>query len=93
MKKLAFLFTIVSLLVFVGCSSVSPLCATSNELGVKVGESTAGFLFGAIPMFGADAGIQKAARNAGISKISTVDVKTTTYFGWWTSVTTIVTGE
>lgn len=93
MKKLAFVLALVSLLVFAACTTVQPVCATSNEVGSKVGEASGGFLFSAIPMGGADSSIQTAAKNGGITKISTVDQKVTTYLGFWTTITTIVTGE
>lgn len=91
MKKFC-LAIVASLILFASCSSVAPLCATGNALGSKVGESTATFLFGVLPMGESDAGIQAAARKGGISTISTVDVKTT--IGIFTvKYTTIVTGE
>jgi hypothetical protein len=40
-----------------------------------------------------DASIQTAAKNAGISKISTVDLKTTNMLGIIVTYTTVVTGE
>jgi len=43
--------------------------------------------------FGADASIQKAAQNGGITKISTVDIKHTSILGIVVSYETIVTGE
>lgn len=91
MKKLA-LAIVAALILFASCSSVAPVCATGNTLGSKVGESTATFLFGVLPMGDSDAGIQAAARKGGISSISTVDMKTT--IGIFTvKYTTIVTGD
>ena len=91
MKKLG-LALLTATMLFVGCSSVEPVCATSNKLGTKVGESTATYLFGYLPLGGADASIQTAARKAGITMISTVDEKVT--IGFFTlKKTTIVTGE
>lgn len=53
MKKIALLLAlIVSASAFIGCTSVAPVCATSNELGEKVGTNTAGYLFGIIPITG-----------------------------------------
>lgn len=91
MKKLG-LALLTATTLFVGCSSVQPICATSNRLGSKVGEATATYLFGYLPLGGADASIQTAARNSGITMISTVDQKVTLGF-FTTNVTTIVTGE
>lgn len=79
-------------LLLASCSSVTPLCATSNPVGKKVGEATGTYLFGILPLGGADSSIQSAAKNGGISKISTVDVKRSE--GIFTiKITTIVTGE
>ena len=91
MKKLG-LALLTATMLFVGCSSVQPVCATSNKLGTKVGESTATYLFGYLPLGGADASIQTAARKAGITMISTVDEKVTIRFFTFNN-TTIVTGE
>ena len=73
------------------CSVTTPVTATSNEVGQKVGTSQAFGLGGAI-WFDGDASIQTAAQNAGISKISTVDVKQTMILGI-VFYETIVTGE
>lgn len=82
-------------LVGIGCASIRPFTATSNPVGKKVGVAHASHLLFypfAIPLDENDTGIQKAAQNAGITKISTVDVK---FFWWvigWTEYT-IVTGD
>lgn len=74
------------------CSLTLPVNATSNNVGNKVGTAKAtGFLH--ILFFNADASIQSAAKNGGITKISTVDVKHTNILGLLTSYETIVTGE
>ncbi|MBQ1833716.1 MAG: hypothetical protein II114_08105 [Treponema sp.] len=95
MKKVFKLLPIVlTAVVLAGCTSIGPVCATSNEVGSKVGTSTAGYLFGFIPIpFTGDHSIQRAARESGITKISTVDEKTFNYFGVWVGKQTIVTGE
>lgn len=83
---------VLSTLLFASCSSVTPVCATSNALGSKVGESTGTYLFGTIPLAGADSSISTAAKMGGITKISTVDEKVK--FGFFTvKKTTIVTGD
>ena len=64
---------------------------TSNELGNKVGESSATNLFGLLAT--GDASIQKAATKAGISEISHVDSKTTNFLGLFTKFTTLVYGK
>ncbi len=74
------------------CSITLPVAATSNPVGSKVGTAKAsGFLN--ILYFGADAGIKTAAKNGGITKISTVDVKYSSVLNLLTSWETTVTGE
>jgi hypothetical protein len=74
------------------CSLTLPVAATSNPVGSKVGTAKGtGFL--GILFFGADASIKSAAKNGGISKISTVDVKMSNILNLIVSYETIVTGE
>jgi hypothetical protein len=77
--------------IFSSCSTIHPLNATSNPLGNKVGSSEATSVFGIC--FDGDASIRTAAKNGGITKISTVDVKKTNVLFVVTTVRTIVTGE
>lgn len=75
-----------------GCSIILPVNATSNPVGSRVGTSTAtGFL--GIIFFDADASIRTAAKNGGITKISTVDIKHTNVLNIIVTYETIVTGE
>ena len=91
MKKFTLALIAAAVLLLASCTSIGPVCATSNTLGSKVGEATGTYLFGILPM-GADYSIQTAARKAGITKISTVDLKT--YYGIFVNkYTVIVTGE
>ncbi len=94
MKKALVVLALVFAFVLVGCmTTVEPFAVTSNELGSKVGEASAKFLFGSLPLsFNMDLGIQKAAQNGGITKISTVDVKAKQGF-LVTTISTVVTGE
>jgi uncharacterized protein YdbL (DUF1318 family) len=74
------------------CSLTMPAAATSNPIGSKVGTATAtGFL--GILFFNADASIRTAAKNGGITKVSTVDVKMSNILGIIITYETIVTGE
>lgn len=74
------------------CAITLPVNATSNPIGSKVGTAQAtgylGYLF-----FDQDASIQTAAKNGGITKISTVDIKQTNTLGIIVGYETIVTGE
>ena len=91
MKKLG-LAIVASLFLFASCSTITPVCATSNKLGSKVGEATATYLFGYLPLGNSDMSIQTAAKKGGITLISTVDSKVTIGL-ITTKYTTIVTGE
>jgi hypothetical protein len=74
------------------CSWTVPIGATSNPLGSKRGEASGtGFLN--ILKFGIDASVATAAKNGGITKISTVDYKTSDILGIVQTYTCIVTGE
>jgi hypothetical protein len=94
MKKL------ISLLVFalicfltVGCATVTiPVVATTNPVGSKVGQSSGKIWLG---VFGsADAGIQAAAKNGGITNISTVDLTSKLgILALWVEYEATVTGE
>jgi len=74
------------------CSLTLPVNATSNPVGQKVGSATATGFFGCL-FFGADASIRTAAKNGGITKISTVDIKQGNVLGIIVTYETIVTGE
>lgn len=91
MKKFA-LALVASLILFASCSTITPVCATSNQVGSKVGEATATYLFGCIPLGNSDMSIKTAAKKGGISLISTVDWKVTVGI-FTTRYTTVITGE
>ena len=90
MKK-ALLCLSVALLLS-SCALTLPVNATSNQVGSKVGMSKAtGYLN--ILWFDQDASIQKAAKQGGITKISTVDLKQTDLLGIIQTYECIVTGN
>lgn len=98
MKKLTTLIAAAALtLGLAACTSISPVNATSNPVGSKVGEAETMYLFRSLtikPKFlYRDYSIQTAAKNGGISKISTVDVLNKNILGIIGWTTTIVTGE
>ncbi|PWH82258.1 TRL-like family protein [Brumimicrobium oceani] len=74
------------------CSLTMPVNATSNTIGDKVGTATATGYLGVL-FFNADASIQTAAKNGGITEISTVDIKSTSILGLIVTHETIVTGK
>ena len=65
--------------------------ATSNPVGTKVGESSSIGVLGLVAV--GDASIQNAAKQAGITKVSHVDVKKTSVLGLFASYKTLVYGE
>lgn len=79
-------------LMFTACSITLPQNATSNTVGSKVGTAKGTIILGVFA-FDEDASIRSAAKNGGISKISTVDVKYGNILGLIRTVETIVTGE
>ena len=92
-KKIKFLVLSFMLVGFLSsCSLTMPVNATSNPVGSKVGTAKAQGWFGVL-FFDADASIMRAAKNGGITKISTVDIKTFSVFEVYTTYETIVTGE
>lgn len=91
MKKFFLSILVISLLT--SCSVTVPVAATSNPVGSKVGISRTTQILGFHPD-GGDVGIRKAAKNGGISKVSTVDFKHSLVFLWIVQTyETIVTGE
>jgi len=89
-KKFFALLAIVAMMT--SCALTLPVNATSNAVGNKVGTAKAtGFL--GVLFFNQDASIKTAAKNGGISKISTVDIKHTSILGLVVTYETIVTGE
>lgn len=82
------------------CSTTVPVAATNNPIGSKEGTSTTNCVFGMAGPGLLSSGIvtnkkysiADAAKQGGISKIATVDIKTTSYI-FFTKATIIVTGE
>ena len=93
MKKLVKpLMTVVVAAALSSCSLTLPVTATSNPVGSKVGKASGTCYLGVLCL-GADASIQTAAKNGGIKKISTVDIKTNNVLNLIVTYETIVTGE
>lgn len=93
MRKVKTIFALLAVVAMMSsCSLTLPVTATSNPVGNKVGTATAtGFL--GILFFNADASIRTAAKNGGITKISTVDIKKGNVLNLIVTYETIVTGE
>lgn len=71
--------------------TTTPSAVTGNKLGSKVGVGTNTGILGLVA-FG-DAGINTAAKSAGITRISHVDVKTMSILGIFTTQKYYVYGE
>ena len=86
-------FIFVTLFLLSSCEITRPICATSNPIGNKKGKSTAIGILMFPPFAGSgNAGIERAAKDGNITKISTVDYQYQWFllFQKWTC---IVTGE
>jgi len=93
MRKLKTILALLAVVAIMSsCSLTLPVAATSNPVGTKVGTATATGYLG-ILFFNADASIRTAAKNGGITKISTVDIKQGNVLNLIVTYETIVTGE
>jgi len=95
MKKLILSITLG--LILASCSIVSPITATNNPIGDKVGKSESICLFyiggnSSGLVLNGDYGVVEAAKNGNISKIATIDLEVKSYF-FFTKNILIVTGE
>jgi hypothetical protein len=92
-KKMKVFFVLVAITAMMSsCALTLPVNATSNPVGEKVGTAKATGYFGVL-FFDADASIRTAAKNGGITEISTVDIKQTSILNIIVTYETIVTGE
>ena len=89
MKKSVLVAAAVAFM-FASCSITTPVAATSNPVGTKVGKAKATSVLG-ISIAG-DASLQRACKEGGITKVSTVDLKRANYLLWQRTVC-IVGGE
>lgn len=89
MKKALFLAAAAAL--FTSCSITTPIAATSNPIGSKVGKASAVTVLGIT--IGGDASTVRAAVNGGIRKVSTVDLQDKNFLYIVRTRTAIVTGE
>ncbi|MDD2996958.1 MAG: TRL domain-containing protein [Paludibacter sp.] len=92
-KGLFFAVALVASAMLSSCAITTPITATSNPVGSKVGTAKSTSILGFFPD-GGDLSIQTAAKKGGISKISTVDFKQSMVFLYLVmEYQTIVTGE
>lgn len=92
MKTARFLGMAALLAAFSSCSITVPVSASSNPVGTKVGVSS-GRCYLYVFCFDADASVNSAAKNGGITKISTVDYRKKNFLGLVQVHECIVTGE
>ncbi len=92
-KKLKFMALAFAFGLFLAsCSLTLPVNATGYAVGNKIGIAKATGYLG-ILFFNADASIKTAAKNGGITRISSVDIKHTSMLGIIVTYETIVSGE
>ena len=92
-KALVILLIAFMALAFIGCASLNVPVALAGDgtIGSKTGQASGQIILG---IFGdVDAGMVAAARNGGITRISTVDFKGSHILGIVFTYTTTVTGE
>lgn len=82
--------TLTCTLFLSSCATVSPVAATSNPVGTKVGVATEIRVFG-IPV--SEAGINHAVKNGNIGKITYVDSRTQLLWPLFGKRKTVVFGE
>ena len=96
MKKGFLALAVLALALFVAsCSTVQPIAGATGTVGSKTGEASQKFVFFFFPLKG-EGGIMRAAKNGGITRVGTVDMRV----DWPASpvipymiVTTVVSGE
>lgn len=90
-KTIKLAVAIVSAVMLASCSTTTPITATSNPVGNKCGEASTTRIL----CFGGSAniGINAAAKNGGITKISHVDQSTYSFLGLYTKYSVRVYGE
>lgn len=93
MRKLVMLTASAAVVIGLSaCSMTGPVAATSNPIGSKVGTAS-GSVFLHFLAFGADFSIRTAAKNGGITKVATVDLKRSDVLGLLQTYECIVTGD
>ncbi|MDX2129439.1 MAG: TRL domain-containing protein [Chloroherpetonaceae bacterium] len=93
LPRFTFVLIISFLLCLTSCTTTLPVAYTGNPIGTKVGKTINTrycFFFFSNPNFS----VLSAAKEAGITKISSVEIsETTAFLGFIQTYTLIVTGE
>lgn len=90
--KKATLVVASSAFLLTSCVTYTPIAATSNPVGNKCGTASH-WSFLLLFSGGANLGINKAAKEAGITSISHIDLKKTNFLGIYNKTTLLVYGE
>jgi len=90
--RLLIVAALLLILFLTACTINRPVAATTNPLGSKTGVYTQMGILGFPPFMNNNAAIAQAARNGGITNISTVDYNMT-WMIFIMKYETIVTGE
>lgn len=102
-RRFALLLALLAVVLFAGCLAVDtpakgliftnvrgPI-TTTGGVGEKVGKASATAWFGLVAV--GDCSIEAAAKQAGITKIQTIDHHSQSVLGIWGRYTTVVRGE
>lgn len=89
MKSVAIAVAAVAMLA--SCSTTTPVAVTANPVGNKCGEASTSRILGLGGS--ANVGINAAAKNGGITRISHVDKSSYSFLGIYQKFTTRVYGE
>lgn len=90
-RKATMFICTLAIVLLSSCSVMLPISASGKVGGTKTGSATATNIFGF--WIDADASIATAAKNGGITHVSTVDTKVTNYLWVFRTVETIVVGD
>jgi hypothetical protein len=90
--RVAIISALALIMFLAACSINQPVCATSNPLGSKVGYYSQSSILGFPPLASRAAAVAEAARDGGITKISTVNYNIT-WMIFIVKYETVVTGE
>lgn len=91
-KIMSFLSALLLAATLSACTVSLPIATSGNSIGSKQGKASSSIILGIIA-FG-DSSIPAAAKNGGVTKVSTVDLQyTSILFGLYQQFTTVVIGE
>lgn len=97
MKKLLICVAVLAVFALASCTTYQPVAGATGTVGSKTGEASQTFICG-FPGKVDGGGIAQAAKNGGITRVGTVDIRidypaSPVFAGFYHIVTTVVTGE